>query len=217
MSIKVKICGITTISDAEMILPFRPNFFGFILYKESPRYIPPDRARDIIDQIHSRVRAVGVFVNKEAEDVLHYARLCRFDFVQLHGNESSEDIDFLMQEGIKVIKAFRFKDKSTIKEAKNCPARFILFDAFKKGQYGGTGEAINTDLLDLLQKDKALSKKKIFISGGLHADNVGQVLSRITPFAIDACSQLESAPGLKDSQKAWAFIEKVRELSPKLF
>ena len=217
MSIKTKICGITNVSDAEMILPFRPNFFGFILYKESPRYIPPDRARDIIDRIHSRVRAVGVFVNETAENVLHYARICRFDFVQLHGNESSEDIEFLKEEGVRVIRAFRLKDKSTLEEAKNCPTKFILFDAFKKGQYGGTGEVIDIKLLDLLKNDKELNKKKIFISGGLHADNVGQVISHITPFVVDASSKLESAPGVKNAQKAWAFIEKVRELSPKLF
>ncbi|MBN1521039.1 MAG: phosphoribosylanthranilate isomerase [Candidatus Aureabacteria bacterium] len=212
MSIKVKICGITNISDAESILKYRPDFFGFIMYPKSPRYIKPNRVRDIVEHVHRQVRAVGVFVNEAPENVLHYARLCHFDFVQLHGDETQEDISFLKVQGLRVIKAFRLKDETVIESARDFMCRFLLFDAFRRDQYGGTGETINQDLLTFLSKDDVLQKRRIFLSGGLHSGNVREVVSHFYPYAVDASSQLESAPGIKDIAKVKAFIEEVRSI-----
>jgi len=213
LSVKIKICGITNLSDAENIAELYPDFLGFIMYQKSPRYIKPKYAREIVNKVHRFARTVGVFVNEAPDDVIQYSRYCGFDFVQLHGDEPKEDIVYLEKQGLKVIKAFRVKDRNILKSASEYPGEYILFDAFKRGEYGGTGKSIDKGLLMEISNNNVLMNKKLFLSGGLYSGNVRDVLSILKPYAVDASSSLESSPGIKDIGKVKAFINEVRSFS----
>ncbi len=212
MSLKIKICGITNLSDARNIVRFRPDFLGFIMYKKSPRYVKPAYARDIIKNIHSFVRTVGVFVNESPDDIMRYVDICNFDFVQLHGDESSDDVDFLEKKGIKVIKAFRLKNRDSLSKMKNYNCEYILLDAFDRNQFGGTGKSINKSILIDLKESDILKNKKVFLSGGLYSENLREAVSVLKPYGVDASSRLEASPGIKDIIKVRAFIEEARSI-----
>lgn len=210
MNVKIKICGITNKQDALEIAPLGPDLFGFIMYPKSPRFVEERTAKEIVSSLKGRVPAVGVFVNEKPEKVASLSRSCGFDYVQLHGDETPEYVRLLKTEGLQVIKAFRIKDEAVLDEAMKYDADFYMFDAFEKGLYGGTGKAIDDKLLRILFQHRISKEKKIFLSGGLSAENIGGVLSAFKPFAVDASSLLEKSPGKKDIEKVGLFIQKVR-------
>lgn len=210
MNVKIKICGITDLDNALQILNLSPDFLGFILYPKSPRFIGPEKAHEIISRVRASVGTVGVFVNEDSQRVLELARDCGFDHVQLHGDETEEDIVFLQEHGLSVIKAVRLKDETAFDTAGKFSSEYILFDTFHKDLYGGTGETINTRLTQQLKNNPGLKDKKVFLSGGLCAENIRAVSASFTPFAFDASSRLELEPGIKDIQKVEDFIREVR-------
>ncbi|MCK5708708.1 MAG: phosphoribosylanthranilate isomerase [Candidatus Aureabacteria bacterium] len=213
MNIKIKICGMTDLDNASDVLEMKPDYMGFVMYPESTRYAEPEKVKNIISLIKGKVLSVGVFVNEDPKKVHEYVNFCGFDLIQLHGSETADEVENYIARGIKVIKAFNLKDSHTIESAKKYSNELFLFDAFQKDMYGGTGRTIQKDLLSILNEDEFLSKKDIFISGGLYADNIASVLTCFSPFAVDASSKLESVPGIKDIEKVRAFIDKVREFS----
>ena len=85
---EIKICGITNIEDATYVAQCGADALGFIFYPKSPRYVAPERAKEIIEKIPKEIAKVGVFVNHDAEEVKETIDFCGLDLVQLHGDES---------------------------------------------------------------------------------------------------------------------------------
>ncbi len=204
--IKVKICGITNLEDAQDAIKAGCDALGFVFYKKSPRYIAPARAREIIAGLPKKIVKVGVFVNAQEKTIKHIAKLCGLDILQFHGAESPQFC--LKFKAYKIIKAFRIGERIDLAEILKYKTFAYLFDTFIKNKIGGTGKKFSWILLRHLSG----FHQPIFLSGGLSVENVKEAISQVQPDWVDASSSVELKPGKKDSKKVKEFIEVVKKL-----
>ncbi|MFH1354890.1 MAG: phosphoribosylanthranilate isomerase [Candidatus Omnitrophota bacterium] len=202
--VKVKVCGITNSEDAKKSIQAGSDALGFVFYRNSPRYIAPDKASAIIKALPKKIKKIGVFVNAKEDSIRRIAGICRLDMLQFHGNESAE---FCRKfRNYKVIKAFRIKDKIETEKISRYLTYAYMFDAFNKYKFGGTGKKFNWNLLR--SKDKI--KRVIFLSGGLTERNVARAIKAVQPDWVDVSSSVEIKPGKKDYAKIKGFIDAVK-------
>jgi phosphoribosylanthranilate isomerase len=206
--VKVKVCGITSLADAEKALEYGADALGFNFYTPSPRYLAPDKAGAIVRQLPAGACNVALFVNEDKErirQVLAAAALpdgrSMYKGIQFHGEESPDDC---RDWGLRVIKAFRLKDKQSLEKIHNFPADYYLLDSWSAG-YGGSGASFPWEWLD------GLDTGKIILSGGLNLDNVAEAIRRLHPYGVDVCSGVEVRPGVKDHEKIKHFISAAKE------
>jgi phosphoribosylanthranilate isomerase len=205
-AIKVKICGITNFEDARASIDAGCDALGFVFYKKSPRYITPDKAKDIIKELPENVIKVGVFVNAKERTIRRIAKLCHLDILQFHGSESPE---FCARfRGHKIIKAFRIKDSINLKNILGYSTFAYLFDTFVKFKMGGTGKNFDWKLLANL----ADIKQPIFLSGGLTINNVKEAIKVARPNWVDVSSSVEIKAGKKCFKKVKDFIETAKKV-----
>jgi len=199
---KIKICGITNMEDALLAVDLGADALGFIFYKESKRYIRPEKAYEIISKLPPFTTTVGVFVNQELDEINDIKEKTGFDAIQLHGDESPGFCRGL--EG-RVIKAVRVSESIDPKEVETYPVQAILFDTYSTKGYGGTGESFRWSII----RDLNISKR-IILSGGLTPENVSQAIRIADPYAVDVSSGVEEYPGRKSPERLKKFIEAVR-------
>ncbi len=203
--VKVKICGITNLEDAQTAQNCGADFAGFV-FADSPRRIDPKKARDIIAALSPSVKIVALFVNEAKEKVLEVVdKIGRVDLLQFHGDETSEYCGYFRPK--KIIKAFRIKDEASITPIKAFDnIDFALLDTFKQGQYGGTGKSFDLGLASKVGQFNI----PIFLSGGLKPDNVGEAVEKARPFCVDVSSGVEKEPGKKDAELVIRFIQNAK-------
>jgi len=201
--VKVKVCGITHLADAEKALEFGADALGFNFYPPSPRCIAPEKARAILSALPERSCNVALFVNEPKErvrEILSSGLLAdgrqAYSALQFHGEESAA---YCRGWALKVIKAFRVKEQKSLEGIEAFPADFYLLDSWSPG-YGGSGAAFPWEWLD------GLATEKLILSGGLSLENVAEAVRRIQPYGVDVCSGVESRPGVKDHGKLKEFI-----------
>ena len=207
---KIKICGITNIEDARAAVAAGADMLGVNFYQPSPRYITPDAARELINDLKSLsspVEIVGVFVNETIDFVIDVAMVTGIDAVQLHGDEPASFCEELnTRDGFRVIKALRASAEFAPNEARDYPVHAVMLDAFHRTLRGGTGERVDFNLARETRK----VVPRLFLSGGLSPENVCEAIDTVEPYAVDACSLLESSPGKKDAARMRAFVAAVR-------
>jgi phosphoribosylanthranilate isomerase len=196
MSVRVKICGITRVEDAQLAAAMGADIIGLNFYPPSPRSLTLERAQAIRDAIGDRCAVAGVFVNAPREYVAERMRELRLDALQFHGDESEDE---LAGWPVKVIRALRLKPADSLAGIAGCKADYVLLDTFHPELFGGTGAARALDGLDAVDLSRAI------ISGGLTPDNVARAAA-LRPYAVDVASGVESAPGIKDPSKLRSFI-----------
>lgn len=197
---KIKLCGLTRCSDVEAVNALRPEYIGFVFYKNSSRYITPEEAYMLRKRLSPGIRAVGVFVREEAEAVGALLERGLIDMAQLHGGEDEAYIRRLRKFTEKpLIRAFRVETERDIIAAKQCSADHILLDSGE----GGTGKVFDWEL-------SVQMKRPYFLAGGLTPQNVEKAVRRLHPFAVDVSSGIET-DGRKDFDKMAAFVAAVRE------
>jgi len=200
---KVKICGITNLEDALLSAKFGADALGFNFYEKSPRYILPEKAREIIDQLPSEVLKVGVFVNESLDKIIEIAETANLDAIQLHGEETPEFVrEIKAKTNLEIIKAFRVSPEFKAEDVLKYEVDAVLLDAYSPKEHGGTGETFDWEVAKNVQK----IFPKMYLAGGLTAANAKEAVKKIEPFAIDACSLLEREKGFKDLQKVEEFI-----------
>ena len=204
--VKIKICGITNMEDAEAAIEYGADALGFVFYKQSPRYIKPSLAKSIISKLPAFTHSVGLFVNETKEKIIHIASYCNFQIIQLHGNESPR---FCLGFREKIIKAFRITDRSNLDVVDVYKVSAILLDAFVKDKPGGTGKTFDWKLAKEA-KDKA---PHIILSGGLNPNNIEEAIKLVKPYGIDVSSGVEKKYGIKDHKKMKDFIKIARSAS----
>jgi phosphoribosylanthranilate isomerase len=203
MGLKVKICGITNLADAQAAVEVGADALGFVFYESSPRFVSIGAAADIMRQLPARVVKAGVFVNADPETVWKTIAECGLALLQFHGDETP---DYCLQFGLMTMKAFRIRDAESLRALQGYQTDAWLLDAYTPDKPGGTGEKLNWNL--------AIEAKKlgrpIFLAGGLTPENVGEAVRRVRPYGVDVSSGVESRPGRKDDRKIRAFITSAR-------
>ena len=199
---RVKMCGMRTITAARAAEEAGADYIGFIFAKNSRRYIAPEAAREIARALH-RVRTVGVFVDAPMDEVNQIAAFVGLDYVQLHGHESAE---MAKESQYPVIKAYRYGDDFDADAASAYPAEMILVDNYVQGAAGGTGTAFHWQDA---AREIARVTKPVLIAGGITAENVGAAAAIFQPFGVDVSGGLEDG-GEKSEEKIRAFMEVVR-------
>lgn len=199
---KVKICGIKTVEEAQLVAAEKPDFIGMVL-APSKRQINLEMAKTITESLQGTgIKTVGVVVNptkEEADAALNEAGL---DFIQFHGDE---DKNFVEQYHGRAIKAFPSNSELSYKERFNFDAEYILIDSPREKYYGGSGITFNWSELPLADIDKS----KLALAGGLNPENVAEAVNIAGPALIDVSSGVET-DGHKDPEKIAAFIKIIR-------
>lgn len=201
---RVKICGMTNLIEVKHAVRVGVDALGFIFAPQSPRYIDPEDARELVASLPPFIGAVGVFVNEEPERVEEIAKYCGLTVLQLHGDESPE---YCRQfPGRRVVKAIQVRQEisSDILTPYEDIVYAFLFDTFHEKLPGGTGQTFDWSLVKKLQ-----SEKPIILAGGIGIDNVTQAINEVRPFAVDVNSTLETEPGRKDPELVTRLLEKV--------
>lgn len=205
MTTRVKICGITNERDAVAAVEAGAFALGFNFYPQSARYITPQRARQIIAGLPKTVLSVGVFVDEESpEQVARMMDEAGVAVAQLHGDESPEYCQSLAPR--RVIKAFRVKDGFDVESILDYEVEAVLLDSFSAKALGGTGESFDWSVA---RKARDLFPQ-LYLAGGISHENVRAAIESVNPYAVDACSGIEIAPGRKDSARMRALIRAAR-------
>jgi phosphoribosylanthranilate isomerase len=212
---KIKICGITSLADARAAIAAGADMLGFNFYRPSPRFIEPQDARTIIETLRAEIKAlprtvtmVGVFVNEPAESIVRIAEEAGVAAIQLHGDESVEyccELKILLPDRF-LIKAIRARGNVVKDHATEYVVDAIMLDAFDAELRGGTGRTVDWNLA----RDTREAVPRLFLAGGLSPENVREAIDAVQPYAVDACSALESSPGHKDAERMNAFVRAVR-------
>lgn len=200
MRARLKICGITNWRDAKLAVDAGADMLGFNFYAPSPRFISLRDAKRIIRRLPRRVQAIGVFVNDSVEDMVDMARIAGLHGVQLHGEESPADVMEVARR-LPVIKAFRVRGGFRVGALRAYDeAEAFLLDGFSRTARGGTGETFDWSIAQ-----SAARYGRIFLAGGLTAENVADALAAAKPYAVDVCSGVEASPGRKDAGRLLHF------------
>jgi phosphoribosylanthranilate isomerase len=199
---RAKICGITTVEDAQAAVAAGADAIGLVFYAKSLRHVTVEKAFEIVASLPPFVDAVGLFVNTDPYEVNSVLSRVRLDLLQFHGEETT----FYCQSfGRPYIKAIRVRHGVDLLQsaADYMSAKALLLDTYQEGVAGGTGETFDWNLIP-----KNLPKP-VILAGGLTPLNVGEAISRVQPYAVDVSGGVEREKGIKDADKIVAFMRGV--------
>ncbi len=203
MKLKVKICGITSLEDAQFAVNAGADYVGFIFAPESTRCITPEQCADISSRIEGSIGKVGVFVNESAYEIQRTMDACGLNIAQLHGEETEASAQEIG--ACRVWKRITLTAAEDLQHALTFPAAAILTDSRAAGMRGGTGRTGNWALAS-----KLAAERWVIAAGGLGPDNVLEAVRQIQPFGVDLNSGVEHAPGTKDPEKIKLAMERLR-------
>jgi phosphoribosylanthranilate isomerase len=202
---QIKICGVTNANDARVCVELGADMIGFNFYRKSPRYIEPAIVRQIVDALPARTCAAGVFVDADPAEIRKVAKTAVFRCIQLHGHTTPESCSELAQE-FRVIRALSTDAQFEPEHTAAFPDCDVLIDAYHPELRGGTGQTCDWSAARIAMR----FTRFLILSGGLNAGNVGSAIAAVAPHAVDVCSGVESAPGVKDHRALEEFIRAVR-------
>ena len=210
----VKICGITSVEQAIQVAKLGTNAIGIISVDESPRYISPEKKKEIfksLKDLYPNIDRVSVVKDSPIDSIIKsFLGEPNETIIQLHGDEDIDYCQKLKQQipNVGLWKAFRIKNKKDLDKIKPFENFIdaILLDSWNKETYGGSGKRIKQKYLE----DLSFSKPW-WIAGGVSTEWIGEILKNIKPNGIDISSSIEISPGIKDLEKTKQIIKKIKE------
>ena len=206
MSVRVKICGITSPEQALMAQDAGADLLGLVIYPKSSRYVDVQRAVQIRQVIGPKTQCVVLLVNADETSVHEVIEQVKPDLLQFHGDESPE---FCQQFNFPFIRAIRMREGLDIDaevSAYHAEGGF-LFDAWSEDQYGGTGHQFDWSRLP------TSTDYPLILAGGLNPDNVAEAVRLVRPDMVDVSGGVELSPGMKDRAKVAAFVRHAKEVT----
>lgn len=208
---QVKICGITTPEDAQMVAESGAAAIGLNFYPGSKRYVTLQKAEKIVESAGPGMVRVAVTVNADFDVLSSIWEKDFVDMFQFHGSEDSEYLRTVQKNGWPFFVARRVRTaeeaRHVINDMSSLGIPAILFDAWVDGAFGGTGESIDLQILTNLFTRN--TKMTYILAGGLHAGNVANAIRTLQPHFVDVASGVEDQPGRKSRSKVQAFLEAV--------
>jgi phosphoribosylanthranilate isomerase len=201
----IKICGITNAGDARVAADAGADAVGLI-FAESPRRVGVEEARRISIALPENIIRVGVFVDEEPAEVSRISREVGLDLAQLHGEETPEAVSAVRESGVKVMKALRIRDATSLEALDGYEADLILLDKYSERARGGTGERFDWEAAKSVR-----GRDNIVVSGGLGPENVREAVEFFEPYGVDASSSLEDGPGNKNGELVRRFVLAARD------
>jgi phosphoribosylanthranilate isomerase len=214
----IKICGITNLEDALAAADAGADALGFVFYKQSPRNIDPEKAREIVAQLPPEVEKVGVFVGDQSpQQILEVAERAELTALQLHvgfpfASGDKAGFDCGDRKVYLALPADLFLEAGAEWKSANQPSSAIsaiLLDSGTSQQPGGTGKSFDWQKAALLVEAMTRTTN-VVVAGGLNPVNVAEAIRILQPWGVDVASGVEAAPGKKDLQQLQAFIAAVR-------
>ncbi len=193
---RVKICGITNLSDALQAIDAGADALGFVFYPDSPRYISPEDAKTIIDHLPPFVEKVALFVNEAAQTIRETSLRTGCTLAQIHFDVTDQFFDDIDFPSLRVIRAQKPSDILAHSD------EYRLIDAYCEN-YGGGGKRLNIEWFE------GIDCSKIILAGGLDPDNVASLKS-YGFYGVDVSSGVEAAKGKKNPQLVEAFIQRAK-------
>ena len=193
---RVKICGITNVDDAMIAIDAGADALGFVFYPESPRYIAPESAKEIISKLPPFVEKVALFVNEDPDTVRSICQHTGCTLAQIHFDANDDFFDRLAFPALKVVRA------QSPGDILRYEGEYRLVDAYCEG-YGGSGKRLNIEWFE------NIDCSKIILAGGLDPDNVAS-LQRFGFYGVDVSSGVEASKGKKDPDKVRSFIQQAK-------
>ncbi|MDR3236712.1 MAG: phosphoribosylanthranilate isomerase [Prevotellaceae bacterium] len=206
----IKVCGMREDENIRAVERLDIDWMGFIFYPRSPRYVPDEKR--YVDSIRRCAKKkAGVFVNADTDGVLRTAARLQLDYVQLHGNESSDTCRFIQDNGYPVVKAFSIAAADDLKQAEayETAVSFFLFDTKCEG-YGGSGRQFDWDILNNYQ-----GNTPFLLSGGIAPGSLDDVLQFHHPLmaGVDLNSGFETATAMKNTVELQQFVAGIRRIN----
>lgn len=219
---KVKICGLQDVEVLKSMINLPIDYVGFV-FARSKRQVSPVQAAGLMKVLGEwagtyRPESVGVFVNPDAGLIHEVMEQARLDIVQLHGQETPAFCRELKEQlGVKVIKALSVKADGSLHGAANAAELDLygevidglLVDAYDPLYGGGAGVTFAWEAGKPLRAWAGKFNIPFMVAGGLHQDNVLEVVRELEPDGVDVSSGVESN-GAKDPAKIAAFVERVK-------
>ena len=208
MTLKVKVCGVKSISHVKACIKGKAEMIGLMFYNKSPRFINLKTAKKISSFAKKKIKRVGVVANLNIEEIKEINKNVELDYLQFHGNET---VDFLKNVKkvlkIKIIKALELENKNCIKKISNFRkvSDYILLDTkiVKKNlNLKKKSKELNWNLLK-----KIKNKNSLILSGGLNINNLNKAINRTNFNFVDVSSGLETMLGNKSRKKINKFLE----------
>lgn len=195
---KIKLCGLSKKEDIASANIFKPDYIGFVFWKKSKRYVDPETAKKLKANLNREIKAVGVFVDEEPDEIIKLVNEKIIDVIQLHGHENESYIKHLRLNTDKpIIKAFLIRNEEDVFHANESIADYVLLDAGL-----GEGKSFDWELLKNVNRP-------FFLAGGLFPENVREAVLKINPYGVDVSSGIETE-GHKDASKMGSFVANVR-------
>jgi phosphoribosylanthranilate isomerase len=202
---KVKICGITNLADAELILASGADMIGLNFVPSSKRFLDVSEARRITEWLRGRIEVIGVVADLSLEQSVALRADTGVDGLQHHGGESPE---WLRQMPPNDFKAVRIADTSDVAAAAEFRGPRLLLDAKVGDALGGTGHSFDWSLTKTLPV-----ARDVLLAGGLNPHNVAAAIAQVRPWAVDVASGVERLPRQKDEALVYAFVRNARASS----
>jgi phosphoribosylanthranilate isomerase len=203
--VQVKICGVKSKGDAMAAIDSGADALGFNLYPTSKRFIRWQEEAAWIAELPAEIARIAVTVDLSLNDARQLTEVDLFDGLQLHGEETAEYCDALAKYGKPLIKSIRLTSVALFERVRDYAVFGFLFDGYREGEFGGTGQRFDWTLLNAVAIEKPM-----IVAGGLTPENVAHAVRMIRPHAVDVASGVENIKGSKDKRKMERFIQAVR-------
>ncbi|MEI6175926.1 MAG: phosphoribosylanthranilate isomerase [Verrucomicrobiota bacterium] len=205
--VSLKICGVTMREDAEQLVTLGVDALGVNFWPRSKRFLAPENAV-WLREFAGRILRVGVFVNEASELPLRLIREGLLDVVQVHGDETPEDVAIYRESGVPFFKGIGVKTPDDLKQALVFGASALLLDAHAPGVYGGTGETFDWNAA--VEFKSRHPQLPVILAGGIVPENAADAAAVVRPAALDVASGAEISPGVKDFDKVAALLAAIR-------
>ena len=211
MSVRVKICGLTSVADAQYAVQAGADLIGLNFYPQSRRAVSEKTAREIRAVLPNHVLCVGVFVNAARARIASLVESLELDAIQFHGDEEATALEGWPVQTIQAVHVQPNESLSELSGLAELVARsqadYVLLDTYRSGRYGGTGKTFAWEKAGTLPIPFL---ERTILAGGLTPENVAEAVRTVKPWAVDVASGVESVPGRKDVEKLHTFIHNAK-------